>query len=115
MNCVKCGRDTIVRESRMVDHMLRRRRECTHCKHRFSTYEIDDGMTKTVKKYILPHSKTVAKRIALTRRNEKIIERLKAGEKHATIAIDFGLSDNMVSTIAMRNNISTKRTKRNGT
>jgi FixJ family two-component response regulator len=76
---------------------------------------MDDGCLKTIKKHMAPHMKAVAKRVALTQRNEKIIERLKTGEKHATIAIDFGLSDNMVSTIAMRNNISTKRTKRNGT
>lgn len=115
MNCVRCGRDTVVRESRMADYFLRRRRECSHCGHRFSTYEIDDGCVKTIKKYLTPHIKTIAKRVELTRRNERIIERLRTGEKHATIAMDFGLSDNMISTIARQNNIPTKRKKRDQT
>ncbi len=102
VNCVKCGRDTQVRESRMVDAMLRRRRECTHCGHRFSTYEMDDGLVKTIKKHMAPHMRAVAKRVALTRRNEKILARVREGIKHSAIAAEFGLCDSMVSTIARR-------------
>jgi transcriptional regulator NrdR family protein len=96
-------------ESRVVDAMLRRRRLCNHCGHRFSTYEMDDGMVKTIKKHMLPHMRAVAKRVALTQRNEKIIEMLKEGVKHSAIAVEFGLSDNMISTIARRNGMSSYR------
>ena len=40
------------------------------------------------------------KRRALYHRNAKILARLATGEKHASIASDFHLSDGMVSTIA---------------
>ncbi len=109
MNCVKCGRDTQVRESRMVDAMLRRRRECTHCGHRFSTYEMDDGLVKTIKKHMRPHMRAVAKRVELTRRNEKIIARLKEGVKHSAVAVEFGLCDSMISTIARRHGLPSFR------
>ena len=109
MNCVRCGRDTIVRDTRMVDAMLRRRRECAHCKHRFSTYEMDDGYVKTIKKHMAPHMRAVAKRVALTQRNEKIIERLKQGDKHSAVAAEFGLCDSMISTIARRNGLTSIR------
>ncbi len=113
MNCVKCGRDTTVLDTRMIESFLRRRRECAHCKHRFSTYEIDDGMTKTIKKYLFPHSDTITKRVALTRRNEKIIDMLKQGYKHAVVAAEFGLSDNMISTIATRSGVASfKKTRK---
>lgn len=105
MNCVRCGRDTSVLESRMVDAMLRRRRECTHCGHRFSTYEMDDGCVKTIKKHMYPHMRAVARRVELTRRNEKIIALLQSGIKHSAVAAEFGLSDSMVSTIARRNKV----------
>lgn len=102
----------MVVESRIVDNMMRRRRECQFCGHRFSTYEVDDGLLKTIKKHWAPHQAAIAKRVALTRRNEKIIARLKAGDKHAVIAEEFGLSDNMVSTIASRNGISSQRSRK---
>lgn len=96
----------------MVDAMLRRRRECLYCKHRFSTYEIDDGCIKLVKKYTVAHGKAVAKTVARTRRNEKIIEQLKQGFKHSAIAAEFGLSDNMISTIARQHGLPSFRKQR---
>jgi len=59
-----------------------------------------------------PHSKSVVNRRGLTLRNFKIAERLKAGEKHLTISIDFNLSPNMVSTIARRMGIPSKRMRK---
>ena len=109
MNCVRCGRETTVLSTRQDEFMLRRRRECCHCKHRFSSLEVDDGLLKTVKKYMAPHRAALAKRVALVQRNEKIITMLMAGEKHAVVAQQFGLSDNMVSTIARRNNVPSLR------
>jgi len=102
--CPKCGHTTEVKESRAQYEGVvnKRRRWCKHCDHKFSTYEIDDGLEKTLKKYLDAHIKAVHKQQALGRRNEKIVARLRAGEKHMTIAADFGLSDNMVSTIARR-------------
>lgn len=112
MKCVRCGRDTAVLDTRMVDHMLKRRRECGHCGHRFSTYEIDDGCVKTIRKYMKPHAQAIAKRVALTRRNEKIIKMLEQGHKHAVVAAEFGLSDNMISTIARNNKIVAYRNRK---
>ena len=86
----------------MVDFMLRRRRQCSHCGNRFTTFEVDDGYIKTIKKHFIPHQRAIAKRVALTQRNEKIIEQLKAGVKHAALAVEFNLAPNMISTIARR-------------
>ncbi|MDP2262654.1 MAG: hypothetical protein Q8K24_05795 [Hydrogenophaga sp.] len=104
MKCTNCGRPTAVVETRVEPDglMLRRRRACRVCDHRFNTFEIDDGLAATVRKYAATHAKAVARRQALTLRNERIAARLRAGEKHVVVAGDFGLSDNMVSTIARR-------------
>ncbi len=104
MKCPKCGMITEVKETRgHHDGVVnKRRRECRWCGNKFNTYEIDDGLEKTLKKYLAAHIKAVQKQQALTLRNEKIIARLEAGEKHMVVAADFGLSDNMISTIARR-------------
>lgn len=114
MRCVKCGRLTLVKEVRTQDNGIvnRRRRQCTHCNHKFTTYEIDDALEKTLTKYLQPHVKSVAKAQVLNRRNERIIDRLKLGEKHSVVAIDFGLSDNMVSTIATRAGVRSYKRQR---
>ena len=114
MTCTRCGRLTEVRATRTTDGMIRRRRECTHCGHRFSTFEIDDGLLKTIQKHMAPHREAIAKRVALTRRNEEIVARLNAGEKHSVVAAEFGLSDNMISTIARRAGIPAYRNQRRG-
>ena len=113
MRCPKCGMVTEVRETRgHHDGVVnKRRRECTHCSHKFSTYEIDDGLEKTLKKYLAAHIKAVQKQQALTLRNEKIAAKLRAGEKHMIVAAEFGLSDNMISTIARRMGIPAYREK----
>jgi transcriptional regulator NrdR family protein len=95
----------------MVDAMLRRRRECTCCGHRFSTYEMDDGLVKTIKKHMQPHMRAVARRVELTQRNEKIIARLKEGVKHSAIAVEFGLCDSMISTIGRKAGVTSFRTQ----
>lgn len=104
MKCVQCGSATAVRETRgeYGDQVLRRRRECSHCGHRFNSYEIDDGLLETMRKYLGPHLKALGKRQRLAQRNEKILAALQAGAKHAVVAAEFGLSDNMISTIARR-------------
>lgn len=104
MRCVNCSRECRVAETReaYAGLAVRRRRECEHCGHRFNTFEIDDGLLKTLRKYLGPHMKAVRKRQALTLRNEQILAMLREGNKHAVVASYFGLSDNMISTIARR-------------
>lgn len=116
MRCVRCGRLTEVRETRTQDSGVvnRRRRECTECGHKFNTYEIDDALEKTLKKYLKPHVKSVAKAQVLNRRNERIIDRLKAGDKHSVVANEFGLSDSSVSTIARNAGVLSFKLKRAG-
>lgn len=107
MMCVTCGRITKVLEARLQDnHIITRRTRQCEVGHKFKTYEVDDALWGTLEKYILgPHLKAVQKQQALTLRNEKVIAMLKAGEKHAVVANEFKLSENMVSTIARRNGI----------
>lgn len=115
MTCPQCGRESAVRETRAVERgiVVRRRRECTHCGHRFNTFEIYEECWGSIKRWSLDsHVKAVGKRWALTRRNEKILAMLAQGHKHAFVAAQFGLSDNMISTIARRNGIPAyRRTK----
>jgi hypothetical protein len=73
---------------------------CEACNNKFSTYEVDDGMLRTLIKYMESHADAVLKRRVLTRRNEKIIEMLEDGQKHLVVALEFGLAPNSVSTIA---------------
>lgn len=115
MKCPNCGGSTEVRETRPLyeQTVSRRTRDCQRCELRFSTYEIDDALWGTISKHMKPHSKAVLKRRGLTLRNLQIAERLKAGEKHLTISIDFNLSHNMVSTIARRMGIPSKRMRKN--
>ena len=104
MRCPQCGHTTRVLETRAeFDGMVnRRRRECVQCKHRFGSLEIDDALANTMRAYLAPHVKAVRKQHALAQRNEQIAARLRAGEKHAALASEFGLADNMISTIARR-------------
>ena len=39
MDCPFCHKETHVLESRLVDNVVRRRRECLSCSNRFTTYE----------------------------------------------------------------------------
>ena len=104
MNCVRCGYETSVLATREEQGglVVKRRRGCGYCGHKFNTYEIDDGLVDTLKKYLTPHLKAVRKKHELFARNEQILAMLRAGDKHAVVAAQFGLSDNMVSTIARR-------------
>jgi transcriptional regulator NrdR family protein len=43
MNCPKCGKETLVIDSRpSPGELIRRRRICNACSHRFTTYEITE-------------------------------------------------------------------------
>lgn len=105
MKCTTCGHDqTVVLETRKLSggQVVRRRHGCGNCGNAFNTYEVDDRIWNTVKKYALNEARTrgFERRQALFHRNEQILELLKRGEKHSVVASMFGLSDNMISTIA---------------
>lgn len=107
MKCTKCGHgDTQVLETRKIQggQVTRRHRACGQCGHTYNTYEVDEIIWKSVKKVALGHHHTNAliKRSNLHARNEQILAMLKSGEKHSVVASEFGLSDNMISTIARR-------------
>ena len=112
MKCIKCGGDTTVSETRNLhaDVVTRRTRKCTVCDHKFSTYETDEGIWKSIRKLIPAHADAVEKKKILFARNQRIATLLRQGEKHAAVAHQFGLSDNMVSTIAAEMGIPSRRT-----
>ena len=111
MKCPKCNGLTTVSETRELysDVVNRRRRKCNVCDHKYNTYEIGDAIWKTIQKYIPAHAHGVEKQRIRRQRNEAIRQRLLTGEKHASIAMDFGLSDNMISTLAKQMGVPSRR------
>ena len=111
MKCPKCNGMTTVLETRDMysDVVNKRRRKCNTCGYKYSTYEIGDAIWKTMQKYIPAHVHGVEKERIRRQRNEVIRQRLLTGEKHASIAMDFKLSDNMISTIAKRMGVPSRR------
>lgn len=105
MRCRECGLATRVLATRenTEGFVLKRTRTCTNG-HKFNTYEIDDTLEGSVQKYASSPARiaTLHKTIQLWWRNKRIVERLQMGEKHAVVALEYGLSPNMVSTIARR-------------
>ena len=114
MKCPKCGRPTSVVETREAfkGTASRRSRVCEACNNKFSTYEVDDGMMRTLRKYMEAHADAVLKRRSLTRRNERIVEMLEAGQKHLVVALEFELAPNSVSTIARNAGIPAYKNRR---
>lgn len=112
MKCVKCGGEASVSETRALhaDTVTRRTRNCVVCGHKFSTYEVDEGIWKSVRKAVQTHVDAVEKKKTLFARNQHIAALLRQGEKHAVIASQFGLSDGMISTIAAEMGIPSRRT-----
>ena len=92
------------------DVVTRRARKCTVCNHKFNTYEVDEGIWKTVRKHIPAHADAVEKKKILFARNQRIAALLRQGEKHSVIANQFGLCDSMISTIAAEMGIPSRRT-----
>lgn len=112
MKCPMCGDGTSVIETRRHDeygYIYRRRRECVSCKNRFNTFEILDGIKQTLEKYLMGNARAVRKRCLTKERNEKIVRMLNEGEKVAVVANHFGITDNLVCKIAIRNNIAPYR------
>lgn len=111
MKCPKCNHTTTVSETRELysDVVNRRKRHCTHCGYKYNTYEIGDSLWRTIQKHIPAHVHGVEKQRIRRQRNEMIRQRLLAGEKHASIAMDFKLSDNMVSHLAKQMGVPSRR------
>ena len=104
MRCRHCGGNLRTLETRAAANgfVVRRLRECRN-RHRYWTCEVDDSLLKTVIKFTERRDR-VAKaeaRVARYHRDAEIIARAKS-EKHVVLALEFGLSDNMISTIVRR-------------
>lgn len=112
MKCRECGRETRVLATRSEGegYLLRRTRVCSG-EHRFTTYEIDDSLDETVIRHAMRPGR-IGGLVAAAARHERdadIARRAAAGEKHAAIAVDYGLSHNMISTIARRAGVHSRR------
>jgi hypothetical protein len=92
------------------DVVTRRARKCNACGHKYSTYEVDEGIWKSIRKLLPAHADAVERKKILYSRNQRIAALLKQGEKHALVAQYFGLSDSMISTIAAEMGIPSRRT-----
>ena len=103
MKCPTCAAPSSVAETRMSaeGYVLKRTRLCFNG-HRFPTFEVDGALKATVYSFATRRERLAALRARATRwaRNEKIKALAAAGEKHEVLALQFGLSPNMVSTIA---------------
>lgn len=114
MKCKYCGRATRVTETRSLGegYVPRRTRVCVNG-HKYYTYEVDDAFERIIVKHALRIDRIggLVSAALLHQRNELIVARAKAGEKHLTIALDFGLSPNMVSTIVRRAGVPDRRRK----
>lgn len=104
MKCAECGCDTTVLETR-AEHdgiVMRRRRQCYTCGHRFSTFEINERLFETIKKYLGPHAVGVKNKWALTKRDAEIVRRILDGEKRYMLAEEYGLRPNSISSISRK-------------
>jgi hypothetical protein len=68
--------------------------------HAYATYEIDNDLRKTLAKHAQRPERVrgIQRRTELYWRNKRIVERAKQ-VKHVVVALEFGLSDNMISHI----------------
>lgn len=73
------------------------------CEHLFTSYEIDEGIWKTVSKWALTsHLPALDKAIALNKRNTEIVARIRKGEKRYMLAAEYGLATSTVSYICTK-------------
>lgn len=88
MQCPKCGGDTKVIDSRQTQwDIIRRRRQCLSCEHRFNTAEREEketeeipnyGITKTENRYIQSYRFPDGLKITIGKSNGEImIENMK--------------------------------------
>lgn len=105
MKCPTCGANTVVVETseQAFGYIQHRVRACSN-KHRFETSEVDASLANYLVKYAArpERIKALQAAAAMFGRNAKILARVRAGEKHESIGLAFGLSNNMITTIANR-------------
>lgn len=93
--------------------MLKRRRVCISCAHRFWSFEVDQVLFEQVQPKKLPKHLTGLKRHqVIAVRNKKILRQLASGDKHAVVSDAFGLSESMVTTIARNAGLPSYRSAR---
>ena len=104
MMCQKCGGSTAVTETRVeADGVyLRRRRACDDCGYRFNTYEVAGSLTQTLRGFLPAHVRGTKRNWAKATRDKEIVRRVKGGEKRFVLAMEYGLSDNMVTHITRK-------------
>lgn len=100
MRCRVCGDPLRVVETREEAYglIVRRVRLCPRG-HRYSTYEVDDSLQKTIIKFAERRDRIehMMDRIERYRRNERIVRRAASGEKHELIAVNESIAPNTVS------------------
>lgn len=115
MNCLLCGSETSVIETRAIQagSVMKRRRACSVCSFRFWSFEIDAVMWRAIPRSgVFQHAFALQRRQVRAQRNARILVQLAAGEKHAVVAAEFGLSDSMVSIIARHAGVASYRAQR---
>jgi transcriptional regulator NrdR family protein len=111
VKCVQCDGVAEATLTRKHSVYTRRRRQCLKCGMKFDTYEVYWTLWGWVSRFMAAHAAAIEKRRERWLRNERIVERLRAGEKHVVVAAEFGLSDSMVSTVARRMGVPSRRTR----
>ena len=80
MHCEKCGNPTTVLDTRDVNPFVtRRRRECSTCGHRITTYEVYSSIYTRYKQLMAPWVTAKKNRIAVFHRNIAICRELHEG------------------------------------
>jgi DNA-binding CsgD family transcriptional regulator len=118
LKCRECGiYSASVLETRSMHQgtVLRRARGCV-CGAKYNTYEIDDGIWNTVRKWAVGNRVAVIKqRQKLKQRDAEIVARLKAGGLGKEVAAVYGLSEATVSYLRKRAGMPTARKARKAT
>lgn len=61
MICLKCSKESKVIDSRIENGLIKRRRECLECKHRWNTYELHSDLCSSLVKKQNKKYKTCSK------------------------------------------------------
>ena len=98
MNCVECGRPRLrTLETRARPGGLRRRRECEHCGHTFTTVELPDTVLRSIGARVVERAvdallRGIKRRAAAREARALITQRLLEGWKPDAIAHEAGVS-----------------------
>lgn len=102
MRCPFCGSaESQVLATRKIGktkNVIRRNRECENG-HRFETFEVSRVHYRSTLSECTLNSESADRKAQLWHRNQDIIQRVEAGEKHASIAQRYGLADNTIFSV----------------